>query len=54
MQPDHVRHVQRRAFGAEWQAAPLEQPQQIEGIVDIHVVELCAGLRWNRCVEPIR
>src|ERR1700704_2677922 len=39
VEPDHVRHLHRRAFRAERQAYAMEQPHEVERAFDVHAVE---------------
>ena len=43
IEPDHIRHLHRRAFAAERQADALEQAEQIELALGVHLLEHFVG-----------
>src|SRR3954471_22747158 len=49
VEPDHVRHVCRRAFGAKWQPDTLKQAEDVELALQAHGVEDVVG---GKIVDP--
>src|SRR3954462_5495002 len=49
VEPDHVRHVCRRAFGAKWQPDTLKQAEDVELALQAHGVE---GVVGGKIVDP--